>query len=269
MTVGAQRSCIYPFFFVCVFFLDSTFYVMEGSCFEQSEPVLQRKPLHGSVGANHQPARAMKRHKTCEEDMIICTRVVWTLMDTLPSRDQIPKCSKMLMRQENFGRKEKKTKQKKKHNCCLPGDVFKWGGKKEKLLQGMDFHFGQKRLRVASGSREKMRRRGWRIKPKACVCFSMWRRTLYRRTVSCMRGSRSARRREGAEETENGAAARSEARPREPSTCSNTGPLMQFHTLEYYIVHVDVAVVRNGKRERLHIQWRHSVYYCFLLPQVK
>lgn len=44
------------------------------------------------------------------------------------------------------------------------------------------------------------------------------------------------------------------ARPREPSTCSNTGPLMQFHTLEYYIVHVDVAVVRNGKRERLHIQ---------------
>lgn len=40
-------------------FLESTFYVMEGSCFEQSEPVLQRKPLHGSVGADHQPARTM------------------------------------------------------------------------------------------------------------------------------------------------------------------------------------------------------------------
>lgn len=66
MTVGAQRWCICNFFFVYFIFLDSTFYVMEGSCFDQSEPVLQRKPLHGSVGANHQPARAMKRQKACE-----------------------------------------------------------------------------------------------------------------------------------------------------------------------------------------------------------
>lgn len=43
----------------CLCLLESTFYVVEGSCFEQSEPVLQRKPLHGSVGADHQPARTM------------------------------------------------------------------------------------------------------------------------------------------------------------------------------------------------------------------
>lgn len=47
-------------FFVCVFFLEPTFYVVEGSRFEQSEPVLQREPLHGSVGSDHQPARTMK-----------------------------------------------------------------------------------------------------------------------------------------------------------------------------------------------------------------
>lgn len=119
--------------------------------------------------------------KNLQEDLIICTRVVWTLMDTLPSRDQIPKCSKMLMRQENFGRKEKNT-------TAVYQGMYLNEGKKKKFLQGMDFHFGQKRVGVASNSGEKTRSHGSRIKPKACVCFLMWRRTLCRRTVSCMRG---------------------------------------------------------------------------------
>lgn len=33
--------------------------IMEGPGFEQTQPVLQREPLHGSVGSHHQPARAM------------------------------------------------------------------------------------------------------------------------------------------------------------------------------------------------------------------
>ena len=83
--------------------------------------------------------------------------------------------------------------------------------KKEAFLQGMDFHFGQKSFGVATGSRGKTRRHGSRMKPKACVCFLMWRRTLSRRTVSCMRCWTSARRRESAEEPENDAAGQSEA----------------------------------------------------------
>lgn len=48
---------------LCVCFVsESTFYVVEGSRVEQSEPVLQRKPLHGPVGADHQPARTMNLH---------------------------------------------------------------------------------------------------------------------------------------------------------------------------------------------------------------
>lgn len=76
-----------------------------------------------------------------------------------------------------------------------------------------------------------------------------------------MRGSRWARR-SGGRGGNGKTALRRGARPREPSTCSNTGPLMQFHTLEYYIVHVDVAVVRNGKREKV----AHPVKtFCVLL----
>lgn len=33
---------------------------MEGPCFEQSEPLLQREPMYGPMGTHHQPARAMK-----------------------------------------------------------------------------------------------------------------------------------------------------------------------------------------------------------------
>lgn len=73
--------------------------------------------------------------------------------------------------------KKKKSQTKKTHNCCLPGDVFEWGGKKTKernCSKGWIFHFGQKRFGVASGRREKMRRRGWRVKPKSmCVLFNV------------------------------------------------------------------------------------------------
>lgn len=47
------------FILFLLIFSESTFYVMEGPCFEQSEPILQREPLYGPVGAHHQPAWTM------------------------------------------------------------------------------------------------------------------------------------------------------------------------------------------------------------------
>ena len=95
---------------------------MEGPCSDQSEPVLQGEPLHGPVGSHHQPARAMNfEHEKPEERTYICSvSVVWTLMDTLPPRDQIPKhCW--------WGKKKTKT-------LASTWDVFK----RRKKSRGMD-----------------------------------------------------------------------------------------------------------------------------------
>lgn len=43
---------------------EPTLHVMEGPGSEQTEWILQREPLHGSVGSHHQPAWAMKLQKT-------------------------------------------------------------------------------------------------------------------------------------------------------------------------------------------------------------
>lgn len=43
-------------FSLSAYVLEPTFHVMEGPCFEQSEPILQRESLYGPVGTNHQPA---------------------------------------------------------------------------------------------------------------------------------------------------------------------------------------------------------------------
>lgn len=45
-------------------FSEPTLHIMEGPGSEQTEPILQREPLHGSVGSHHQPARAMTLQTT-------------------------------------------------------------------------------------------------------------------------------------------------------------------------------------------------------------
>lgn len=105
---------------------------MEGPCFDQSEPILQREPLYGPVGTHHQPAWTMNLEKTtCERTSICARRVVWTLMDTLPSRDQIPK--------HCWWGKNNLEKEKRLH--CLHGMHLK--DKKREQRWGIDFHFGQ------------------------------------------------------------------------------------------------------------------------------
>ncbi len=118
--------------------------------------------------------------KTCERTFICTGGVVWTLMDTLPPRDQIPKhCW--------YG---KKNLEEKKRPRCRHGVYLK----EKKKSWGMDFHCGQDCLELRlSALATEMRWRGtcivvrWKF-VKACVCFLMWSRTLYRRIISCMFG---------------------------------------------------------------------------------
>lgn len=126
-------------------FSEPTFHVMEGPSFEQSEPVLQRKPVYGPVGTHHQPARAMNFNlqKTCERTCICKVRVVWTPVDTWPPRDQNSKA--LLMGKEIFGGKGRPR--------CLPGIYLKKG--KREAWDGFPLGTG---LSVASVSQEEMAR---------------------------------------------------------------------------------------------------------------
>lgn len=58
-------------------FPEPSLHVVEGPRAEQSEPILQREPLHGPVGAHHQPARTMNvsAAETCERTVICTGRV--------------------------------------------------------------------------------------------------------------------------------------------------------------------------------------------------
>lgn len=55
--------CIYVYNSLILFpliFSEPTFFIVEGPCSEQSEPLLQGEPMHGPVGTHHQPTWTMK-----------------------------------------------------------------------------------------------------------------------------------------------------------------------------------------------------------------
>lgn len=74
---------------------EPAFLDVERSRSEQSESVLQGESLFGPVGAHHQPPRTMNFQLQEEAPVKGLSSaqdwMVWTLMDTLPSRNQIPK----------------------------------------------------------------------------------------------------------------------------------------------------------------------------------
>lgn len=107
-------------FSLSVYVLEPTFHVMEGPCFEQSEPILQRESLHGPVGTNHQPAWTMnflntktKREKGLESAQEEWCEPWWT------------HCHPEIKFQSNVDEARTKFWRKNKNNSSVYGDIFK------------------------------------------------------------------------------------------------------------------------------------------------
>lgn len=88
-------------------------------------------------------------------------------MDTLPPRHQIPKCSEMLTRQENFGGKGGK-KPNQNQTATAVFKVYLNEEKGKKMLRGMDFLFG----REFSEPRKVEETRVENSAKSVCVCAS-------------------------------------------------------------------------------------------------
>lgn len=188
----------------------------ESRCMDQWVPIINL------------PERWTWKKTTCERTSICARSVVWTLMDTLPSRDQIPKhCW--------WG---KNNLEKEKRLQCLHGRHLK-DNKREKRW-GMDFHFGQ--FGVASVSldnedemaRHELENEKRKKKKKTCACFSLWSWTLCRRIISCTRDKTSMTSQKSVEKPKNGAVEWTKA---SASLCRNralveTLDLMQFHLFD-------------------------------------
>lgn len=52
-------NLFWEFILFLFIFPEPKFHLMEGPCFEQSEPILQGESLYGPVGTRHQPTWAM------------------------------------------------------------------------------------------------------------------------------------------------------------------------------------------------------------------
>ena len=157
--------------------------------------------------------------KACKRTVICAGSVVCTLMDTLPSRDQIPK--HCWQGKKQFGGEKKKATPLSAWDAFKREDGFP-------LQTGL---FGA----VSLGNQDEMPRSLYlhelgiqkkeKEKKSLCVCFFMWSRTLYRRIVSCMCGKASVTR--SGEKPENRAVELDQGlclSLQKQSTCWNTGP---------------------------------------------
>lgn len=136
---------------------------MEGPRLEQSEPILQREPLHGPVGADHQPARAM--------NFDLREPVRGHLLNQHRKRDVSPDGRRTAPEIQS-----QSTADGERTFCRLHGMYLKRAG-------GWSSTFGQEdclEFRLSAFATE-MR---WRDK-KACVLFNVS-RTVYRRIISCI-----------------------------------------------------------------------------------